>query len=162
MTNKLIQSINYGTLNFAIFESEYNGKPIKNYSLSKKEFNKETNTSINVGNIGVNKFQDLSVIKFLLKNCLVKDKTVHPYGTFKNEKSIHLVKFYVDKENNDKQQVIELLPSEVLAMLDLIERVLAINIKPISLKEKQQNIDEQAIANSDIPYEQLIDEDIPF
>lgn len=162
MTNKLIQSINYGTLNFAIFESEYNGKPIKNYSLSKKEFNKETNTSINVGNIGVNKFQDLSVIKFLLKNCLVKDKTVNPYGTFKNENTIHLVKFYTDKENNDKQQVIELLPSEVLAMLDLIERVLAINIKPISLKEKQQNIDKQAIVNSDIPYDQLIDEDIPF
>ena len=162
MTNKLVQSINYGTLNFAIFESEYNGKPIKNYSLSKKEFNKETNTLINVGNIGVNKFQDLSVIKFLLKNCLAKDRTVNPYATFKNEKSIHLVKFYVDKENNDKQQVIELLPSEVLAMLDLIERVLAINIKPVSLKEKQQNIDEQAIANSDIPYDQLVDDDIPF
>lgn len=134
--NKLSQVITYSNLSFSVFEKSYNDKIIKNYNLRKTKFNKEENKSETVASISLDNFNDLSLIKKMLSSCISKDTHYMPYTIMRlPANNFSLIKAYKDKNNDDKQQNIELTPKEVFCMLDLIERVLAINIKPTSFKE---------------------------
>lgn len=165
---KLLQSINYGTLAFAIFEKQVKENTFKNYSISKRIFNKATQQFDKVGNIQLESFNDLSLIKHGLKLAFKKDTDFMPYKFMQDENNFTLLKNYVDRDNQPQQQKLTLTLKETFSLIDLIDRILAINIKPNSLKEFKSNtrefidtinsIDEEAaMANG-----MAIDDNIPF
>lgn len=168
---KTIQSISYGTLNFSIYERQGQFGPQKSFVLSKRVYNKETRNFDKVGNVQLKNFADLSTIKVLLRN-YEKGKTINSYSLYQYaETGIYIFsKEYQNKEGAKEFQKINLETQEVYQLIDLIDRVLALNIKPISVNKKEEKetpITAEYINNflSEKKQEKdndFIDDEIPF
>lgn len=154
MNNKLIQTINYGSLSFSVFEEDFNNNKIKKYSITKKVWDNNSKTFEKKGNIGLNKLQDLSLIKWFLKNAFGEhgDKKIGVYGiqTINNKKT--LFKSYIDKTGAENKQLLPLETEEILQLIDLIDRILAINIKPVGTKLNNDKPFFNAVEDDDIPF----------
>lgn len=162
---KILQSINYGTLSFAIFERQAQFGAMKSYVFSKNIFNKETRQSEKVGSFQLENFIDLSLIKALLKS-YQKEPSFLPYGIMKVEdNNIYSInKAYKDKNGNQQVQCINLTIKEIYALIDFIERIQALNIKPHTKDKANKSSNSDFI--EDIKEEKIawdeIDDDIPF
>lgn len=168
---KTLQSISYGTLNFSIYERDGLYGPQKNFVISKKIYNKETRNFDKVGNVQLKNFADLSTIKVLLRN-YEKGKTVVPYSINRYQETDYYIfsKEYMDKNNQKNYQTINLEIQEVYQLIDLIDRVLALNIKPISTNKKEEKetpitadyINNFLAEKKNDFIEKIDDDDIPF
>lgn len=160
---KILQSINYGTLSFAIFERQAQFGTIKSYVFSKNVFNKDTRTSEKVGSFQLENFIDLSLIKALLKN-YQKEPSFLPYGIMKVEDNIYSInKAYKDKNGNQQVQCINLTIKEIYALIDFIERIQALNIKPHTKSKGIESSNSDFVESiNEKSWNDEIDDDIPF
>lgn len=159
---KILQSINYGTLSFAIFERQTQFGTIKSYVFSKNVFNKNTRQSDKVGSLQLENFIDLSLIKALLKS-YQKEPSFLPYGIMKVEDNAYSInKAYKDKNWNQQVQCINLTIKEIYALIDFIERIQALNIKPHTKGNKSSNSDFIEDIKEEKTAWDEIDDDIPF
>lgn len=159
---KILQSINYGTLSFAIFERQTQFGTIKSYVFSKNVFNKNTRQSDKVGSLQLENFIDLSLIKVLLKS-YQKEPSFLPYGIMKVEDNAYSInKAYKDKNGNQQVQCINLTIKEIYALIDFIERIQALNIKPRTKGNKSSNSDFIEDIKEEKTAWDEIDDDIPF
>ena len=124
--NNKSQFISYGNISFNRVEKQN----YFSYSITKKIYDKTSNTFKIDGMITLNRFADLSIIKYCFKQCIKQDINYESYS-FKNVDNIGYIccKTY-ELDGEKKQQFLTLKFSELLNLFDLIDRVLAIYIKP--------------------------------
>ena len=136
--NNKSQSVNYGTLSFMRKEIKLNNNTVYNYSIMKKSFDKEAKQFKIDGMITLNKFTDLSLIKYFFKQCIKQDVDCLPYRFKKIDNTGYYTCCKTYEVNGEtKQQFLNLTFIELLSLFDLIDRVQAIYIKPSTSGERK-------------------------
>ena len=164
--NLPIKSVSYGNFQFTEWEKPYRDKTIKSFSLACRIYNKDTQKTETQSSIQIDKKQDLSIIKYLIKQAFLgrisdKEERINQYRIAIDTKEdiFRLAKEYKDK--NGQTQYSELFikyKADFLILIDLLERCLAYLIIPIKPK-KSENIVTSIVENQE---EEFLETDVPF
>lgn len=164
--NKPIKSIQWGNFQLTEWEKPYQDKTIKSFSLACRVFNKETGKSETESNLQIDRKQDMSIIKFLLKKALSGKVTtfasLNQYSIEEDSEQelFYLKKKYITKDNEEKYSILVIkYQHDLLHLIDLLERCIALFVTPIKSKKTSGATN---IASKDNDFDEVMDSDIPF